>query len=295
MNSMQVLCFLKAAELLNFTEAAAALHISQPAFSRNIALLEEEWQVALFLRSNKQKATSLTPAGQEMYDGMTVLTDRYEVLLSSAQSIHAGKSGTLTVGLISSDRIDDRTLRALDRFQEANPRVELSLRRGNHSDLIRWLQDHTIDIAFCLEIDIADKPWISAAPFSSVDSVMLLSSTHPLLEKELLTLSDFRDEVFLNVSSKESPALNAMLATECEKAGFTPKTVDAANISEQLLYLESRRGVAIGSVNNTAGYNTSITMRQLPELRPMNIVVAHNVENQNPCTAVFYSGYEPIE
>jgi DNA-binding transcriptional LysR family regulator len=43
MNTMQVLCFLKAAQSLNFTESAAELFISQPAFSHNISALEEEW------------------------------------------------------------------------------------------------------------------------------------------------------------------------------------------------------------------------------------------------------------
>lgn len=295
MNSMQIQCFLKASELLNFTEAAGELHISQPAFSRNIALLEREWDITLFLRSNKQKATQLTPAGQAMYDGLKVITNQYESLLKSAQSIHEGRAGALTVGLISSDRIDDRTLRVFDRFQEHYPEAELSLRRGNHSELLRWLYDSTVDLAFCLEIDILDKPWIATVPLYGLDSVLILSSKHSLLAKATLSLSDFRDEVFLNVSSKESPALNNLLVVECQKSGFMPKVVEAANISEQLLLLESGKGVAIGSINNTAAYNTNLTMVNLPDLKPMQLVIARNVNNPNPCITMFHSGYEPIE
>ncbi len=295
MNSMQIQCFLKAAETLNFTDAAASLHISQPAFSRNIAQLEREWNISLFLRSNKQKATELTLAGQAMYDGLKVITGQYESLLKSAQSICEGRAGALTIGLISSDRIDGRTLHVIDRFQEQYPQVELSLRRGNHSELLHRLWENTVDLAFCLEIDILDKPWINTEPLYSLDSVLILSAKHPLLAKESLSLSDFRDEVFLSVSSKESPALNSLLVVECRRSGFTPKVVEADNVSEQLLLLESGKGVAIGSINNMAAYNTNLTMVHLSDLKPMQLVIARNINNPNPCIQMFHSGYEPIE
>jgi DNA-binding transcriptional LysR family regulator len=66
MNTTQVKCFLKAAENLNFTESAAELFISQPAFSHNISTLEDEWGIELFVRSNKRKDMTLTPAGAVM-------------------------------------------------------------------------------------------------------------------------------------------------------------------------------------------------------------------------------------
>jgi DNA-binding transcriptional LysR family regulator len=295
MNSTQIQCFLKAAELLNFTDAAAALHISQPAFSRNIALLENEWNIALFLRSNKQKATQLTPAGKAMYDGLQEIIQQYEELLKTAQSIHSGHAGSLNVGLISSDRIDNRMLRVLDFFHDHYPDVELALRRGSHSELVRWLYDNTVDLAFCLETEVADKPWVQSVPLYSIDSVLILSSKHSLLKKNVLTLSDFKDEVFINVSSRESAALNALLTVECQKAGFTPKVVEAENISEQTLLLESGKGVAIGSINNTACYNSNLTFVHLPELRPLPLVMAWNVNNPNPCAETFRSAYEPIE
>jgi len=295
MNSTQILCFLKAAELLNFTDAAAALHISQPAFSRNIALLESEWNISLFFRSNKQKSTQLTPAGKAMYDGLQEIIRQYENLLKTAQSIHSGHAGSLKIGLISSDRIDDRMLHVLDFFHDHYPEVELSLRRGSHSELIRWLYDNTVDFAFCLELEVQGKPWIQSVPLYPLDSVLILSSKHKLLSKDTLTLADFKDEVFINVSSRESPAINALLMVECQKVGFTPKVVEAENVSEQVLLLEAGKGVAIGSINNIACYNSNLTFVHLPELRPIQLVIAWNVSNPNPCAETFRSAYEPIE
>jgi DNA-binding transcriptional LysR family regulator len=230
-----------------------------------------------------------------MYEGLQVIIQQYESLLKTAQSIHSGHAGSLKIGLISSDRIDDRMLRVLDFFHDHYPEVELSLRRGSHSELMRWLYDNTVDFAFCLELEVTDKSWIQSVPLYPLDSVLILSSKHKLLRKDSLTLADFKDEVFINVSSRESAALNGLLMVECEKAGFTPKVVEAENISEQMLLLESGKGVAIGSINNTACYNSNLTFVHLPELRPLQLVMAWNENNPNPCAETFRSVYEPIE
>ena len=61
MELRQLKYFLKAKELLNFTEAANALHISQSTLSQQIMQLEGELNVPLFNRIGKR--ISLTEAG----------------------------------------------------------------------------------------------------------------------------------------------------------------------------------------------------------------------------------------
>lgn len=53
MNTIQLECFITVAETLNFSKAAKKLHISQPAISHQIASLENELNVSLFSRTNK--------------------------------------------------------------------------------------------------------------------------------------------------------------------------------------------------------------------------------------------------
>jgi DNA-binding transcriptional LysR family regulator len=286
---------LKAAQNLNFTESAAEMFISQPAFSHNISTLEEEWGIELFVRNNKRKDTQLTPAGAAMYDGVKNMKEQFDSLLQKAQSIHRGKSGALHIGLISADRIDERTLVMFDRFQEKYSGIDLLLRRGNHSELLQWLYDKTLDLSVSLKIDVMDKEWLDFRTLYNIESVLLINARHPLANREELSLMDFRDETFVNVSARESPILNAMLKQECERAGFTPKVLEAPDINAQTLYLESGKGVAVGSVNNTAAFNPRITMVRLSELRPLEIVVAWNRKNDNPCIPLFRSVYELIE
>ncbi len=61
MNLTQVEYFLEAAKCLNFTAAARTLYVSQPALSKQIALLEKELGVPLFHRENRR--VELTEAG----------------------------------------------------------------------------------------------------------------------------------------------------------------------------------------------------------------------------------------
>ena len=295
MNSMQIQCFLKAAHNLNFTDSAAELYISQPAFSHNISTLEEEWGIELFVRNNKRKDTLLTAAGTVMYNGMKNLREQFDNLLQKAQGIHQGKAGALRIGLIGADRIDERTLVLFDRFQEKHPNVDLLLRRGSHSELIQWLQDKTLDLSISLKIDVMEKEWLDYWPLYNVESVLILNARHPLANREGLSLVDFRNETFVNVSARESPILNAMLKQECEKSGFTPKVLDAPDVNAQTLLLESGKGVAVGSINNTAAFNPRMTIVRLGDLRSLELVLAWNRKNENPCIPLFRSAYELIE
>ncbi len=222
-----------------------------------------------------------------MYEGMKNLREQFEALLENAKSIHQGKSGTLRIGLIGADRIDERTLMIFDRFQEKHPGVELLLRRGSHRELLQWLYEQKIDLSFSLKIDVDSKEWIDYAEAYSVDSVLILSASHPLAGKEGLSLADVKDDGFINISANESPVVTAMLKKEFEKAGFMPKMLDAPDVNSQMLYLESGRGVAVGSVNNLAGFNPRVAMLYLRELKPLKLAVAWNRYNINPCLPLF--------
>jgi len=292
LNSMQILCFLKAAQNLSFTESASEMFISQPAFSHNIMSLEKELGVELFVRSNKRKDTVLTPAGAIMYEGLKRLKEQFENLVQQARIISQGKAGTLRVGLSGADRIDERTLIMFDKFQQQYPDVELLMRRGSHSELIRWLYEKTLDLSFSLRIDVAERQQLEYMKLYDVESVLFVSAAHPLAGRDGLSLADFRDETFINISASESPVLNAMLVQECKKAGFKPKVLDAPDVYSQTLYLESGRGVAVGSENNTAAFNPRVATVRIKELIPLEFVVAWNRDNDNPCKRLFLSGLE---
>mgnify|MGYP003623290237 CR=1 FL=1 len=295
MNTTQLHCFLEGARCLNFTEAAENLHITQPAFSRNISSLEDEWGFHLFLRDNKRKGTRLTPAGAVMYAGMQRVQGHFAELLEQARRIHAGKEGKLSLGFLDGERIDDMLLRMMDRFRKDYPDVDTVFKRGSYRQLVEWLHDGSLDVAITLKIDVADKSWIVYEELYYPMSVLIASADHPNVKRKKRSLYDFKDGTFLGLASRDSQALNALLDQECERAGFTPKTLIAPDLKTQMLWLETGQGIAITSPNNLVTANKHLTMLKLKDLIPLQVVAAWNRENYNPSIARFHSCYDLIK
>ena len=64
MLDFRVYTFLAVCEYMNYTRAAEALHITQPAVSQHIRYLENMYQVKLFLAEGKR--IHLSPAGERL-------------------------------------------------------------------------------------------------------------------------------------------------------------------------------------------------------------------------------------
>jgi DNA-binding transcriptional LysR family regulator len=84
--------FLRAAETLNFSEAAKQLHVSQPTVSHHIKLLEQELSVVLFTRTNI--GLELTEAGRVLLPWARRLmqdTNNMQAMMSSIQEDVVGE------------------------------------------------------------------------------------------------------------------------------------------------------------------------------------------------------------
>lgn len=87
--------FLAAAENLSLSEAAKQIHLSQPAVSHHIKVLEQELDVTLFIRSNT--GLQLTEAGRLMLPWARRLLHDTSNLREMMASIHADIVGELRI------------------------------------------------------------------------------------------------------------------------------------------------------------------------------------------------------
>src|SRR3546814_17248555 len=89
MDIRKIRTFVYVSELKSFTRASVFLHISQPALSRQIRLLEEEVGVKLFVRSGH---------GVELTEQGTIFLDRSVGFLSQFASLRADFTNNMQHG-----------------------------------------------------------------------------------------------------------------------------------------------------------------------------------------------------
>jgi DNA-binding transcriptional LysR family regulator len=108
-----------------FTRAASLLHLSQPAVSRRLDLLERELGAPLFERI--RSGVVLTEAGRTFLPHAEGLLACMRDGLDSVRALHQVDRGTITLALVGT--LASTTLTAcLERFRDAHPNVELRLR-----------------------------------------------------------------------------------------------------------------------------------------------------------------------
>lgn len=150
MEIKQLECFLKVAELLNFSRAAEALYISQPTLSYQIAELEREIGVALFERDRRK--VCLTPAGIKMLEPAKALVEQANTLPEIIRMDSDYEEGLLRIGFDDTEDHFEATgiTSTIADFCNAHPGVALSMNCSPFQDCIEQLVDGDIDVAFLI-------------------------------------------------------------------------------------------------------------------------------------------------
>ena len=115
----QIEYFTAVTEEMNFTKAAAKLHVSQTAVTKQVQLLEAELGCQLFSRVNKQ--ITLTDAGKFFLPEAKQALNGVSLAGKNMKAFLNGEAGELRVGFLSDlDHYITTTL--LTRFSKMMPR-----------------------------------------------------------------------------------------------------------------------------------------------------------------------------
>lgn len=140
--------FLAIAREENFTKAAQQLHVTQPTLSRQIADLEQELGVKLFVRSNH--AIALTE------DGM-ILKRRAQEILSLADKTKQdflqkdeALSGVISIGS-GEFRSTEYLAKIIAQFRKKYPKVTYEIYSGNAINIRDYIERGLLDIGLMSE------------------------------------------------------------------------------------------------------------------------------------------------
>lgn len=132
------------AKCLNFTKAAMNLYIAQPALSQQIADLEKQLGVTLFVRNSRSVA--LTPAGQILRDSCPDIFRKLDNVSQQMRMAQAGLKGSLKIGYLDSFRATLPPI--LGDFAAQYPEVHIELCNYNARGLKNALDEGHIDLGF---------------------------------------------------------------------------------------------------------------------------------------------------
>ncbi|MCC7257781.1 MAG: LysR family transcriptional regulator [Gammaproteobacteria bacterium] len=140
----QLRYFAALAQWRHFGRAAAACHVSQPAFSVAIRGLEQLLGVDLVERSNRR--VTITPAGSEIATQARLCLADLEALVDLARERSEPLSGPLRLGVIPTIAPFLLPL-ALPKIRHRYPQLQLYIREGLTSALLADLADGRLDLA----------------------------------------------------------------------------------------------------------------------------------------------------
>ncbi len=172
---------------LNLTEAAKALHTSQPGVSKAIIELEEELGIEIFARHGK-RLKRITEPGQHVLKSIELIMREVGNLKRIGEQYSAEDSGTLS---IATTHTQARYVlpQPVARLREAYPKVNVSLHQGSPEQVARMLIDEVAEIGIATE-SLAGYSELVTLPCYEWQHVLVLPSGHPLARKENITLED---------------------------------------------------------------------------------------------------------
>ena len=180
--------FVEAAREKNISRAAEKLHVSQPAISKQLKLLEEELGIKLFKRSIYQ--IELTTEGQ-------IFKRRAEDIL---EMVHKTKvefdtmkneiAGDIHIGCAESDSIK-YLARAIKNIQNRYPNIHCHIYSGNGEDLYYRLETGLLDFSVTVQnVDISKYDYITL-PEPDIWGVIMRKDSN-LAQKQKITIEDLR-------------------------------------------------------------------------------------------------------
>lgn len=176
---------------LNLTEAAKALHTSQPGVSKAIIELEEELGVDIFARHGK-RLKRITEPGVQVVKSIDVIMREVGNLKRIGEQYSAQDNGTLSIATTHTQAryVLPEKVAAL---RNAYPKVSISLHQGSPDQVARMLIDEIAEIGIATE-SLSTYSELVTLPCYEWQHVLVLPANHPLASKERIELEDIASE-----------------------------------------------------------------------------------------------------
>jgi LysR family cys regulon transcriptional activator len=225
---------------LSVSDAAVALHTSQPGISKQILALEDELGVQIFVRRGK-RLTGMTPAGQRLIDLAEQVLAGTANIKRAALDFQDEGTGEM---IIATTHTQARYVlpKVIPEFMRRFPKVSLFIHQGNPVQVAQEVAAGRADIGIATEY-LDRVPELITLPLYSWNRVVVAPKGHPILTRKRLTLEDIAAYplVSYDISFTGRGAVNQAFASRGLSPHFVLTAVDSDVIKT---YVEL--GIGIG-------------------------------------------------
>ncbi|HEY1949765.1 MAG TPA: LysR substrate-binding domain-containing protein [Bryobacteraceae bacterium] len=225
---------------LHFGRAAAKLHVSQPALTKQIKRMEAKLGGLLFNRSTGGVTTTL--AGSAVIERARSLLLEAQSVFSFAEKAAQGYTGTLRIGF-GLATIAELVPRAVISFRKQYPKVHIEMRDMSTQSQVQALLAGSIDVGF-VRLP-RNESEIASIPIQRDELVIAAPVGSDLQVRQ--GLRALRDQDFLLISRSASLNIHDHAHQLCRNAGFAPRIVQELEELFTLLQLV-RSGLGVSLV-----------------------------------------------
>ena len=275
----QLRCFIALGEELHFGRAAKRVYLSQPPFSRQIQLLEQQLSIQLLNRTSR--SVKLTPAGAVFLQEARRLLAIAENAAIQAQRISRGDAGLMRVGFTAGSSYSFLP-RMLAQLETSMKEVDVELHEMVTKQQVQALDNASIDVGLLrmtMQMDGVETICVARE-----EMMLAMPTSHRLAKVRAPALQDLRDEPFITFSPTDGEYFYSLIDRLLRDAGIQPHYVQkVAQIHSILALVSARQGVALVPSSARALHYQGTMIRKI-KLPPVSaeLFLAIKGDNLNP-------------
>lgn len=270
--------FLVLAGELNFTRAAARLHVAQQALSASIRQLEEQLGTELFVRTTRK--VELTASGRALLERAPAILAQLDSTLEEIRGTPNG-SGHLTLGLLATSPLDF-TPRLLRAFSAERPMIKVSIRNVSFDDPTGGVRDRTCDAALVWE-PFETSGGLVCEPLFTCERVAVMASDHPLASREHVTPEELAAESFVWVDQMDPVARDYWTLASYRQGRAAKAGAHITGLEDLFAAIRAGQAVSASPVSVARALPwTDLVIRPVPGLPPAVVSLCWRPGERNP-------------
>lgn len=191
MNTFQLICFLTIAEHLNFTKAAEALHVTQPAVGQQIQSLEKELGVKLFKRTTR--SVKLTKEGKSFLNDASQIVKISDRAKKRFASTSTKEIEHLSIGCTNLPYMY-QIIDILENLREKMPNLHPELQIIPFQHIYRMLEEGELDAIIGFQEPATAKISTQYRELQKIPMKMICSHSHALAERHEVSINELPKE-----------------------------------------------------------------------------------------------------